>query len=262
MKQLAILLLLGTAGFAQQHHDIAQNTVTETTLKPVTLSEVQINRTGKRKENVVKPVTHQNNSAMFMSSIGMEYAFLVIPEKENSTLSAISLPLIKIAFEAEGRPGTFERIEYHTLVKIELLANDNGKPGDKIEGLEQTAIVNNEENNKRFDIKLNNEAALPQEGVFVQLTILGRCDAAGNLNHDRDFIAYNDKDDNGKEKKWMEWCQPNFPLTPAPKGTTTFYKDPNYKQGGWQTINEPALHQVKKYPDFNIGFGYTTFTYK
>jgi hypothetical protein len=261
MKQLATLLLLSTAAFAQQAQDLAQNSATEVTLKPITLQEVQINRTGKRVENVVKPVMHQNNHALFMSAVNMEYAFLAQPEKENSVLSAISLPLIKIAFEAEGRPGTFERIEYHTLVKIELLANDNGKPGDKIEGFEQTAIVNNEENNKRFDIKLNNEVNLPTQGIFVKLTIVGRCDANGNLNHERDFILYKDKDDNGKEKKWMQWCQPNFPLTPAPKGTTTFCKDPNFSDE-WRTITEPSLHEIKKYPDFNIGFGYTTATYK
>lgn len=261
MKQLATLLLICTTSFAQQTQDITQNTIPEPTLKPVTLTDVQINRTGKRQKNVVKPVTHQNNHALFMSNIGMEYAFLAMPEKENSVLSAISLPLIKIAFEAEGRPGTFERIEYHTLVTIELLANDNGKPGDKIEGFEQIAVVTNIENNKRFDIKLNSEAALPVKGIFVKLTIVGRCDANGNLNHGRDFILYKDKDDNGKEKKWMQWCQPNFPLTPAPKGTTTFCKDPNFSPE-WQTITQPSLHEIKKYPDFNIGFGYTTATYK
>lgn len=261
MKYIATLLLAGSAAFAQQAQDIALNSIIEVNTKPVTLTDVQSNRTGKRVESVVKPRMHQNSNALFMSTIGMNYAFLATPEKENSVLSAISLPLIKIAFEAEGRPGIFEPVAYHTLIKIELLANNNGKPGDKIEGFEQAAVVNNEENNKRFDIKLTNETALPAEGVFVQLTIVGRCDAAGNLSHDRDFVTYTDKEGDGTGKKWMEYCQPNFPLTESPKGTTTFYKNPNLGTE-WRIIQEPALHEIKKYPDFNIGFGYTVVTYK
>ena len=263
MKQLAALLLLGTTAFAQQHTDVAQNTPIEANVsipaKAIHHAKVQNNPTGKRHENVVKPIAHQNNHALFMSNIGMQYAFLATPEHDNAYLSAIALPLMKAAFEAEGRPGIFEKVAFHTLMKIELLENNNGRPGNKIEGFEQTAIVTNAENNKRFDIILANEAALPKEGIFIQLTIAGRCDAAGNLNHDRDFVLSKDKD--GNEDKWMEYCQPNFPLTPSPKGTTTFYKNPNLGTG-WHTINEPALHEIKKYPDFNIGFGYTTAAYK
>lgn len=265
MKYIATLLLAGSAAFAQQQADIAQNTTIQPEVNIISVTiqpqQTQVNRTGKRHENVVKPVIHQNSSALFMSNIGMKYAFLATPEKEDALLSGISLPLMKIAFEAEGRPGVFEKVEYHTLMKIELLENNNGKPGNKIEGFEQTAIVTNAENNKRFDIKLNNESALPAQGVFVQLTMLGRCDTAGNLTHDRDFVAYTDKEGDGTEKKWMEWCQPNFPLTPSPKGTTTFYKNPNFSDE-WHTITEPSLHEIKKYPDFNIGFGYTVVTYK
>jgi hypothetical protein len=259
MKYL-YMLLVGSAAIAQ---DVAlSKPLQQEPLKPITLRELQINSGVKRHESEVKPLMHNKRYGIWMSNIGMKYAFLAVPEKENSYLSAISLPLIKIAFEAEGRQWIFERREYHSLVKIELLHNVDGKPGDTIEGFNQTAIVTNAESDKRFDIKLDGEVALPAEGVFVQLTIIGRCDGEGNLNHDRDFVLYKEKPEDTAERKWMEWCQPNFALVERPKGTLTFYKNQNYKDNAWRTIDEPALHQIKKYPDFNIGFGYTVVTYK
>ncbi len=255
MKLSVAFIFSCAAAFAQQSQDVALNTTvnTENTVLPA----MKKLHNGLHQENVVKPITKQRE--LFMSTIGLQIAFLAVPKVENSYLSALSLPLAKIAFEAEGRPGVFEKVEYNTLVKIELLENSKGKPGAAIAGQEQLVIVTNKNANKQFDIKLIKETALPKDGYFVQLTIVGRCDAKGNLTHDRDFIAHKDKD--GNEVKWMEYCQPNFPITVQPRGTLTFYKSPN-KGNEWHTIDGPHLREIKDYPDYNIGFGYTTLTYK
>jgi hypothetical protein len=261
MKYIPVLLFAGITAFAQQPANY-EDTVALTDAKPVQLKEIVINgkHYTKRNEEVTKPVKHQDDHMLFMSNVSMQYAFLITPEKQDSYLSAITLPLMKSAFEAEGRPGVFTQIEFHTLMKIEFLENNNGKPGNKIDNYEQLAIVSNKENAKETTIQLDREAALPQTGFFVQLTMLGRCNEEGTLTNTADYITTKDKTWN--EGKWMNWCQPNFPLTKQPKGTLTFYKNPNFKDESWQTINEPSLHELKKYPDMNIGFGYTIAEYK
>lgn len=228
--------------------------------QPIELQEVVVGgKKTKRKETVLKPKKHQNISELYMSSTGLQYAFLVATENKDAYLSKIVLPLIKAAFESEGRPGTFDKVQFHTLVKIDILENNNGMPGEKLYDFEQLATVSNASNDTQFDITLDEEIPIDEKGMFVQLTILGRAHANGSLTGDPGYSNYKDTD--GTIKKWAENCQPNFPLIERPKGPLTFIREPFSKNRKWRTINEPHLHHAKQYPDFNIGFGYTTAIY-
>lgn len=229
--------------------------------EPIELNEVVVTQAKKikRKEQIVKPKIHQDNNAIQMSRATAQYAFLVPANKADTYLTAIALPLIKIAFEAEGYPGVFKKVVFRTLVRIEVLANNNGLPGEKLNNYEQYAVITNAVNDKKFDLLLNEELPLPAEGLFVQLTMLGKADENGNLINE---LPYTNIDRNGKTTaKFFKWMQPNFPIVVRPKGTLTFVKFAFIENSSWQTINEPALHEYKKYPDFNIGFGYTTVSY-
>ncbi|MFP9115820.1 hypothetical protein ACLI1A_17905 [Flavobacterium sp. RHBU_3] len=258
MKIFYSLLLAGTAVMAQQNPNdvaLAENPVQQHDMvQQVTVAK-------KRTEHTVKPVMHQDNNRLYMSAINMQYAFLVQPDEDNIYLSTLTLPLMKAAFESEGHPGVFEKVGFNTLVKIELLENQNNVPGSKIEGFEQLAIVTNEADAKEFSIKLDKEIALSHNGAFVQLTIVGKSDAEGVLaKYEPTTETY--KDANGNDRFYLDYCQPNFPLTSRSKGTLTYVKNPNRKVMEWEAINEPSLHAIKKYPDFNIGFGYTVVSYK
>ena len=230
--------------------------------KPIQLNEVVVtqNKKIKRRELLVKPKMHQDTHAMEMSCATAQYAFLIPAEKNESYLTAITLPLIKIAFEAEGYPGVFEKVLFRTLARVEILANNNGLPGEKLNNYEQYAVITNSINDKQFDLKLDEELPMPASGLFVQLTMLGKADENGNLSKE---LPYTNIDRNGDTTiKFFKWMQPNFPLVERPKGTLTFVKFPFMENSSWQTINEPALHEQKKYPDFNIGIGYTTVSYQ
>lgn len=229
--------------------------------QPIQLKEVVVTQTKKikRKEQIVKPKMHQDTHAMEMSRATAQYAFLIPAEKDETYLTAIALPLIKIAFEAEGYPAVFEKVLFRTLARVEILANNNGLPGEKLNDFEQYAVITNSTNDKRFDLKLNEEILLPPDGLFVQLTMLGKADENGNLSSELPYTVTNV---NGKPDKFFKWMQPNFSITERPKGTLTFVKFPFIENSQWQTINEPALHEQKKYPDFNIGLGYTTVKYQ
>lgn len=227
--------------------------------QPIELQEVVVSKKKtKMKEKVVKPIKNQNE--LFMSSVGLQYAFLIPYEKQGTHLTKISLPLIKIAFETEDIEFVFQRVPFYTLIKIEILENSKGLPGGKLYDFEQLALVNNLQNDKQFDIALSEELSVDEKGMFIQFTILGRANADGSLQDIPGYITYNDE--NGVLKKFPRYCQPNFPLVERPKGPLTYIRQPFAKNNSWRTIDEPHLHAMKKYPNFNIGFGYTTVTYE
>lgn len=224
--------------------------------KPIELEEVIVtkSKTKNVKQHVVKPVIHQRTSELYMSGIGLQYAFNV-PYRE-AYISEIALPLIEIAFESEGRPGVFKKIQFRTLIKIELLENDNGLPGSKLNNFEQFAIIDNTGKDNKSIIILDEYIEIPVNGLFVQFTIVGRADEKGVLINELPYTISKLKD--GTDYKFIKYCQPNFPLVERPKGPLTLVRYSFDDQPKWRTIDEPHLHQVKDYPDFNIGFGYTT----
>lgn len=228
--------------------------------QPIELQEVVVSKKKtKKRENSIKPKVHRDNQALFMSSIGIQYAFLVDADKKDAYLTKITLPLFRVAFEAEGRPATFDKVPFRTLVKIEMLKNDDGKPGERIPGYEQVAIVQNNKD-EPFEIMLTEELPVEENGMFVMITVLGKANPDGSLRSELGYLTSVNPD--GSIQKWPQYCQPNFPLVERPKGVLTFVREPFSNNSSWQTINEPHLHAIKKYPDFNIGFGYTTATYE
>lgn len=253
MRYTSLLLFACLSVFAQQSKNVELVAYSETASGPYQGNPLQDVSAGKDSK-IIKPVKHQDNDRLYMSNTGIQYAFLVNPQDSYNYLQAITLPLMKAAFEAEGRPGVFDKIDFYTLVKVELLENYDGKPGNKIGGFEQNAVVTNVKDAKECTINLPNAVQLPAKGAFVQLTIIGRCDVDGTVNVSG---THPYKDTDGTEKVWMDYCQPNFPLTARPKGPVTYVKNTNYNKSEWQTINQPALHRLDyNYPDFNIGFGY------
>jgi len=139
--------------------------------KPIQLNEVIVTQAKKikRREQVVKPKIHQDTHAFEMSRATAQYAFLVPAAKTDTYLTAIALPLFKIAFEAEGYPGVFEKIVFRTLVRVEILTNNNGLPGEKLNDYEQYAVITNSVNDKQFDLKLTKNYRCPPMAFLYSL---------------------------------------------------------------------------------------------
>ena len=217
----------------------------------------------KRIEAVVKPKGHQNEAKMSVSHIGMMYAFLVKPEKANSYLTKIVMPLMEKDFvwNAGKKEDPFKMTAYKALIKVEVLVNNNDAPGDKLNDFEQIVLIDNAKDATAFTFALSDEIAIPKDGLFVKLTILGNADESGNLIPEAPYDLATDKD--GKQRKWSKQMQPHFPLFEAPKGLTTYVADVFGMNTEWEIINRPLIYDpAKTYNGFNIGFGYTTVTYE
>lgn len=254
-------ITVSSVGYREKRADISSITdVLTLEPQPIELKEVVVSKKkSKKREDVIKPKLHRDNGAMYMSSIGLQYAFLVKSDNKEAYLSKIILPVFKAAFEAEGRPGTFDKVPFRTFVKIEVLENNNGQPGERLFDFGQVAIVDNNKE-EPFGITLTEELPVAENGMFLQITILGRVNPDGSLSNEVGYLTSTDPD--GSIRKWPKYCQPNFPLVVRPKGVLTFIRKPFSNNKSWHAINEPHLHEIKKYPDFNIGFGYTIIAYE
>jgi len=217
----------------------------------------------KRIEGVVKPKGHQNEAKMSVSYIGMMYAFLVKPDKANSYLTKIVMPLMEKDFvwDVGKKQDPFKKTAYKALIKVEVLVNNNDTPGDKLNDYKQIVLIDNAKDATEFTFNLSDEVAVPKDGLFVKLTILGNADQSGNLIAETPYDLSIDKD--GKQRKWSKQMQPHFPLFEAPKGLATYVADVFGMNTQWKTIKHALIYDPDKtYNGFNIGFGYTTVVYE
>ena len=152
--------------------------------KPIELDEVVVEtKKIKKEEEVVKAKKHQNVTYMCRSAIGRQYAFLIKEKQDNSYLKGISLPLMKkdlVIPPIGSKEDPFKKKPYKSVIKIDIIENSNGIPGEKLNEFEQVVIIDNNAD-KLFDITLDREIPVPAEGFFVRLTILGNADENGKL---------------------------------------------------------------------------------
>lgn len=230
--------------------------------KPIQLDEVFVNlKKQKRIENVVKPKGHQDETQMTVSAIGSQYAFYISGSK-NSYLSKIVMPIMKNDFvmSLDRKQSLFKKRDYKSLIKIEVLANADMLPGEKLNDYEQVVLIDNSKDIREFEVVLSEEIAIPENGLFVQLTILGNADEFGKLTTEMpyDIVAKTD----GTQTKAIRQMQPHFPLYEAPKGLIT-YTNSAYSNRPWKKIEHTLVFNPNKtYRGFNIGFGYTTVVYQ
>jgi hypothetical protein len=233
--------------------------------KPIELDEVEIVaavKKVKKGEEEVKAIGHQNVKYMCRSSIGRQYAFLVKRKEDNSYLSRISLPLMKkdlVIPPLGSKEDPFKKKPYKSVLKIEIVENTDGMPGEMFNDFEQVVVIDSNAG-KLFDITLDREIPVPAEGFFVRLTILGNADENGKLMSEFPYVILTNT--NGSKDFRNKSIQPNFSLVEKPKGVETFVKW-GFRNDCWEQIEKPLLVDPdKKYNGFNIGFGYTLVLYK
>ena len=231
--------------------------------KPLELDEVTVGgKKIKKEEETVKARGHQNVKYMCRSFIGRQYAFLVKAKEDNSYLKGISLPLMKkdLVIPAIGsKEDPFKKKHYKSIIKIDVIENTNGMPGEKLNDFEQVVIVDSDAG-KLIDIAIDREIPVPEEGFFVRLTILGNADENGKLISEFPYVILTNT--NGSKDFRDKSIQPNFPIVEKPKGLETFVKW-GFRSECWEQISTPLfLDSDKKYNGFNIGFGYVLQVYE
>jgi len=214
------------------------------------------------KTKVFKPKSHQNEAKMAVGRVGISYA-IYIPTTPEGFLSNLALPLMKNDFvvNTATKDDVFKERAYKTLVKIEFLDNNDGAPGQKFSDFEQVITVGNA-NPKLCEVALDENVALPENGLFVKLTILGKADDAGIMITEMPYDVVIDRD--GKQTHRWKQMQPNFPLYEVSKGQIPAYTTNAFASDGtWKPVDKPLMFDPDKvYNGFTIGVGYTVISYK
>ncbi|WP_313806495.1 hypothetical protein [Flavobacterium sp.] len=213
----------------------------------------------KRKEFVTKPVLHENINRMYWSSLGQQYAFYIPNERKRGVLQSVSIPLIVKDLYQGMTEASFENKPYGTMMKIEFMENVADEPGEKLYDYDKTFVVHSGKISKKIDIDFQQKVPIPEEGLFVVLTVLGKTDEAGVYVPE---LPYNIREVQGVKRKFIKIILPNYPLVEAPKGALTLFRhvfDDNKK---WHRINRPMVYKRgEEYPNYNIGIGYAITGY-
>jgi hypothetical protein len=223
------------------------------------LNEMKISTVRKdsknRKEYTVKPLLHDNIDEMYWSSIGQQYAFYIPNEKKNSILKSVAIPLIVKDLYQGMTESSFEENPYGTMVKFEFMSNSNNLPETKLYDYEKIFVIHSGKISQKVEVKFDESIAIPDNGFFVVMTVIGKTNENGEYISELPFIV---NEIHGEKKKSVKIILPNYPLTEASKGQLTLFRNVFSDVVKWNRINRPMVYKRdKKYPLYNIGVGYT-----
>lgn len=223
------------------------------------LKEVVVNSKPKLKpkSSSVSAETHQDFSKSFTSNHSMSLAFFVEGALNESYLEAITIPIMPLNLKAPSHSS-----HYKTVIAIETLEATEAKtPGGYYYNFKQIAVIDSEKSYNKVEIVLDEPLSIPENGFFVQITILGKADNSNKLILE---MPYHTQNVNGKEMNFIKLMKPYFPLVKEQKGVTTFIKiRADLEQAKWNRINWPVIdNSIIDNPVYNIGFGYTKKVYK
>lgn len=212
-----------------------------------------------RKEFVTKPFLHGNMDQMYWSSIGQQVAFYIPQERRKSELKAVVIPLIVKDIHQGITEVSLEDEPYGTMVKFEFMRNDKGLPGEKLYDYTKVFVIYSAELKDKVEVKFEEQLAIPENGMFVMMTVVGKTDTRGKYVSELPYFV---ADYRNQGKKTMKIILPNYPLVEAPNGLPTFFRNLFAPSKTWRQIEKPMVFKKdKKYPLYNIGIGYTTVGY-
>ncbi|MEW5674886.1 hypothetical protein ABGT15_01060 [Flavobacterium enshiense] len=212
-----------------------------------------------RKTFVVKPVLHDNIDKMYWSSLGQQYAFYIPKERKRGILKAVSIPLIVKDLYQGAAEEVFEDKPYGTMMKIEFMKNETNMPGEKLYDYDKVFVVQSGKVSQKIDVSFEENVPIPDEGLFLVMTVLGKTDESGEYKAE---LPFGIREVHGVKKKYIKIILPNYPLAEAPKGTLTLFRHTFNENQKWSRINRPMVYKKDvKYPMYNIGIGYTVTGY-
>ncbi|MCK8143401.1 carboxypeptidase-like regulatory domain-containing protein [Flavobacterium sp. I-SCBP12n] len=202
----------------------------------------------------LKPKIHSNYKEMFFSAIGLKLAFKINSSGNKiNFLKSIEIPLFKKTNDATKDFYPEKKYPYKTLIKVEILKSIDDKPGEKLYDYNKYEIINSELLNDSFISTFEKNIKIPENGLFVVLTFIGKVDE-NNL-----LITEMPYDINKKfpDRKFIKWILPNIPITASDKNSNTFFRFDYGTESNWKQIEKPINYDNnKEYPIFDIGIGY------
>lgn len=213
----------------------------------------------KRKTFVTKPFLHEEINKMYWSSLGQQYAFYIPKERRKAVLKAIAIPLIVKDLYQGMTEEAFENKPYGTMMKIEFLHNAANVPGEKLCDYDTLIVVHSGKISRKMEVVFEENIPIPDEGLFVVMTIIGKTDEKGVYKPE---LPFGIREVHGVKKKFIKIILPNYPLVEEPKGTLTLFRYTFSDNKQWNRINRPMVYKKDTdYPMHNIGIGYTILGY-
>lgn len=208
----------------------------------------------KRKEYVVRPSLHDNINEMYWSSIGQQFAFYIPNEKGSGVLKSVTIPLIVKDLYQGMADSSFEEHPYGTMVRFEFMGNSGELPGAKLYDYDKVFVIQSDKVSQKAEVKFEESIALPDEGLFVVMTVIGKTNDKGVYVQE---LPYGFREVYGEKKKFIKIILPNYPLVEAPKGQLTLFRHVFNVSEKWRRIDRPMVYKKgKEYPFYNIGVGY------
>lgn len=216
---------------------------------------VSRNDAKKRKEYVVKPSMHDNSNEMYWSSLGQQFAFYIPNDRKNSVLKSVAIPLIVKDLYQGMANQSFEDHPYGTMMKIEFMSNIGNQPGKKVYDYDKIFVIHSAKVDGKVEVKFDETIAVPENGFFVVMTVIGKTDEKGEYVPE---LPFGIREVNGEKKKYIKIILPNYPLVEASKKQMTLFRHVFGASENWSRIERPMVYKKdKKYPMYNIGIGYT-----
>ncbi|CAM3535978.1 hypothetical protein FSS13T_04030 [Flavobacterium saliperosum S13] len=209
----------------------------------------------KRKEYVVKPTMHDNSNEMYWSSLGQQFAFYIPNDRKNSVLKSVVIPVIVKDLYQGMANQSFEDHPYGTMMKIEFMSNVGNQPGKKVYDYDKVFVIQSAKVEGKVEVKFDETIAVPENGFFVVMTVIGKTDEKGDYVPE---LPFGIREVNGEKKKFIKIILPNYPLVADSKNQLTLFRHVFGASGNWSRIERPMVYKKdKKYPMYNIGIGYT-----
>lgn len=202
-------ILFSSVGF--QHKTIIASNISSSVFITEDVTELKevIIQTNKRIKKAI--IGNHKSKTKILFGGANQYCFLLKNEK------GIDGVLEELYFNVE--PNLDKNVRAETTVKIHLYENRNNTPGEDL--LKENLIVTVKKNSKKLTVDVSNlSVAIPIDGIFIGIDLLGTTDEAGKFNpYNRNSTPLNLRvefsDDNSfvTYSKFFgtEWSQVSFP---------------------------------------------------
>jgi hypothetical protein len=228
-------------------------------LKPrvIQLNEVAITTNSKlkiRKTLKTNLKGHHDFNKMYYSAVGLKLAFKInLNDDRIKYLKSIEIPLFTEANDATKKIYPEKKYPYKTLIKIEILDCVNDMPGDNLYNYINYEVINSELIKDSFTSNFEKNIKIPENGLFVVVTFIGKVDENNFLNIEMPY----DINTKFPDAKFIKWILPNIPIVERQNDTKTLYRFDYEKESNWKQIEKPSIYfKNKEYPIFDVGIGY------
>ena len=129
----------------------------------------------------------------------------------------------------------------------------NDMPGENLYNYSKYEVINSELIKDSFNSNFEKNIKIPENGLFVVVTFIGKVDENNFLNIEMPY----DSNTKYPDAKFIKWILPNMPIIERQNDTKTLYRFDYEEESNWKQIEKPRIYfKEKEYPIFDVGIGY------